>query len=152
MRRPLFLTKVLTSAALLGIVAGTASAYDTSASGGLFVQKSGNTTAGVILTQHLRSKALHVPGFRTQISAAIPLATGGRYAATAEIRHGFAGTTYVGGGVGYGKWDPNGRGGGLYNLLAGTRIARHAYLEGRIYNQLTSRVGHAGFLGVTYFF
>lgn len=152
MPRPhLFARLAFAAACLVGTV-GAASAYDTSASAGLFAQKSGDTTAGVIITQHLRSTALHVQGFRTQISAAIPLATGGRYAVTGEIRHGFLGTTYLGGGIGYGKWDRDGRRGAMYDVLAGTRIARHTYLEGRIYNPITARVGHTGFVGVTYFF
>jgi hypothetical protein len=152
MFRPSFLAGIAASVAMLCSVVSSASAYDTSASGGLFIQKNGSTTAGVILTQHLRSKELHVNGFRTQVSLAVPFATGGRFAGTAELRHGFAGTSYAGAGLGYGRWNPTGRSGALYNVLAGTRIARHTYVEGRIYNPVSSQVGHAGFLGVTYFF
>ena len=140
------------SAAFILSSVGMASALDTSVSPGLFIQKSGNTTGGVIVTQHLRSRSVHVHGFRTQISAAVPLATGGRYAATGELRKAVGSSSYVGAGAGIGRWDPSaGRTGGTYDILAGTRLARHTYLEGRLYAPITARVGHTGFVGVTFF-
>jgi len=143
-----------TLAASIGLVLASilpASAYDTSVSGGIFTQKGGDTTAGIIVTQRLRSRSVHVSGLRTQISAQVPLATGGRYAVTAELRKSILGSTYIGAGAGIGKLDRNGKSGALYDILAGTRLMRHLYLEGRLNSEITAKVGHSAFLGVTYF-
>lgn len=138
-------------ALLLVGTTGIASALDLSAAPGLFIQKSGNTTAGVVVTQHLRSSALHVKGYRTQASLAIPFATGGRYGLTAELRRTVFTQSYVGAGVGVARWDTHSSAGAAYDVLAGTRLAKHTYLEGRLYSPLGTKSGHAGFVGVNFF-
>ena len=133
---------------------GMASALDTSVAPGLFIQKSGNTTAGVVITQHLRAAALHVKGFRTQASLALPFATGGRYAVTGEIRKTVFTQSYLGAGVGLARFNTQGSAGATYNFLGGTRLARHTYLEGRLYSPFSAtkgNAGHAGFVGVNFF-
>jgi len=139
------------SALLLIGTTGMASALDTSVAPGLFIQKSGNTTAGLVVTQHLRSKALHVKGFRTQASLAVPFATGGRYALTAELRKTVFTQSYLGAGVGVSRWDTHASAGPSYDFLGGTRLARHTYLEGRLYSPFAKNAGHAGFVGVNFF-
>ncbi len=139
------------SALLLVATTGMASALDTSVAPGFFIQKSGNTTGGIVVTQHLRSHAVHVKGFRTQASLAIPFATGGRYALTAELRKTVFTQSYAGAGLGVGRWNSQGSGGLTYDFLAGTHIARHTYLEGRLYSPITKNGGHSGFIGVNFF-
>jgi hypothetical protein len=142
----------LTLGALL--VAGTtgmAAALDTSVAPGFFIQKSGDSTVGVVITQHIRSSDLHVAGFRTQASLAIPFATGGRYGLAAELRKTVFKQSYVGAGVGISRWDTHSTAGPTYNFLGGTRLARHTYLEGRLYSPFGKNAGHAGFIGVNFF-
>lgn len=130
---------------------GMASALDTSLAPGIFIQKSGDTTAGVVITQHIRSTDLHVPGFRTQASLAIPFATGGRYGLAAELRKTILKQSYAGVGVGVSRWDTHSTAGPSYDFLGGTRLARHTFLEGRLYSPFGKNAGHAGFIGVNFF-
>ena len=138
-------------ALLLVGTTGMAFALDTSVAPGLFIQKSGNTTGGVVVTQHLRSSALHVKGFRTQASLAVPFATGGRYGLTAELRRTVFNQSYLGAGVGVARWDTHSSAGAAYDVLGGTRLAKHTYLEGRLYSPFAKNAGHAGFVGVNFF-
>jgi hypothetical protein len=143
--------RLAAGALLVAGTTGMASALDTSVAPGFFIQKSGNTTGGVVITQHLRSKELHVKGFRTQASLAIPFATGGRYGVSAELRKTIFNQSYAGAGVGISRWDTHASAGASYNFLAGTRLARHTFLEGRLYSPFAKNAGHAGFIGVNFF-
>jgi hypothetical protein len=90
-----------------------------------------------------------VPGTRPQVSLEAPLDNNrGRYALTGELET--RGNTFVGLGAGVGRLGVGGNTGMVYNVIAGTKVARNTALVGRFYLGSKSGMGTTGVLGVRF--
>lgn len=143
------LSKLLFSMiAAAGLLAAPALA-DTSVAGGAFAP-SGNIHAtnsgGAILTQTTQGIPFASKQLTPQVSAAVPIAGGSRYALTGELQsHGDLG---LGIGAGVGRLKDGGKVGLLYDFIASAKVARRTNLEARFYTGENGQVGTTGFLGL----
>lgn len=104
-------------------------------------------TAGVV------SLPLHhlniVPGARPQLSLEAPIGNNhGRYALTGELVT--RGNSFVGLGAGVGRLGVGGSTGMVYNVIAGTKVARNTALVGRFYLGSKNGMGTTGMVGVRF--
>jgi len=143
------LSKILFSMiAAAGLLAAPALA-DTSVAGGAFAP-SGNIHAtnagGAILTQTTQGIPFASKQLTPQVSAAVPIAGGSRYALTGELQsHGDLG---LGVGAGVGRLKDGGKIGLVYDFIASAKVAPRTNLEARFYTGDNGQVGTTGFLGL----
>ena len=119
-----------------------AASATTTLAGGAFIGS--KTSAGVVGSA---GPSLPIVPIAPQVSVAVPFNGGGRYAVTGEVRT--TGSSFIGGGIGVGKLDPNGKTGTVFDGIAGgTDILPYTALVARVYSGASRGIGTNAFVGV----
>lgn len=143
------LSKIVFSlTAAFGLLAAPALA-DTSIAGGAFAGSHDVTSpnsAGAIITQSANVQPFATTGIVPQVSAALPISGGSRYALTGELQS--RGDLGLGFGAGVGRLRSDGKVGMVYDFIAAAKVAPRTNLEARFYTGQKDQVGTAAFVGL----